>query len=62
MFKTINHFITDETGAVTVDWVVLTAAIITLSLTVFLIVAAGANDAGATISTAMAEIDTSVDP
>ncbi|MCU0825942.1 MAG: hypothetical protein MUE52_00700 [Tabrizicola sp.] len=30
-----NAFLKDETGAVTVDWVVLTAAIVALGLVVF---------------------------
>lgn len=32
-------FLNDETGAVTVDWVVLTAAVVTLGLVVFNFVA-----------------------
>ncbi|OYW62285.1 MAG: hypothetical protein B7Z31_01420 [Rhodobacterales bacterium 12-65-15] len=31
-------FLNDETGAVTVDWVVLTAAVVTLGLVVFNVV------------------------
>ena len=30
-----SAFLNDETGAVTVDWVVLTAAVVTLGLVVF---------------------------
>jgi Flp pilus assembly pilin Flp len=32
-------FLNDETGAVTVDWVVLTAAVVTLGLVVFTFIA-----------------------
>ncbi len=34
MFKVISHFCQDEDGAVTVDWVVLTAAIVGLGVAV----------------------------
>ena len=34
-----SAFLNDETGAVTVDWVVLTAAVVTLGLVVFNFVA-----------------------
>jgi len=34
-----SAFLNDETGAVTVDWVVLTAAVVTLGLVVFQFVA-----------------------
>jgi len=43
MTRTI-HFLKDETGAVTVDWVVLTAAIIGLSLAVIGTITNGALD------------------
>lgn len=35
MMKKFSAFLTDESGAVTVDWVVLTAAIVGLGLLVF---------------------------
>lgn len=31
----LGKFVTDETGAVTVDWVVLTAAIVTMAMLIF---------------------------
>ena len=34
-----SAFLNDETGAVTVDWVVLTAAVVTLGLVVFTFIA-----------------------
>lgn len=37
-------FLNDETGAVTVDWVVLTAAVVTLGLVVFNFVAPAVSD------------------
>jgi len=49
-------FLNDETGAVTVDWVVLTAAVVTLGLVVFNVVSPAveglANDIGAEINAA----------
>ncbi len=32
MFSNWQHFLTDEEGAVTVDWVVLTAAIVAITV------------------------------
>ncbi len=44
MFKFIKSFRKDDDGAVTVDWVVLTAAIVGLSVAVIALVADGATD------------------
>jgi Flp pilus assembly pilin Flp len=44
MQKFINAFYNDEDGAVTVDWVVLTAAIVGLGLAVLGSVRSGATD------------------
>ena len=41
---TLNAFLTDDSGAVTVDWVVLTAAIVGLGLAVMAVVSAGVED------------------
>ena len=40
----IKTFVADEEGAVTVDWVVLTAAIVGLGLAVMAVVKPGVND------------------
>jgi Flp pilus assembly pilin Flp len=49
-------FLNDETGAVTVDWVVLTAAVVTLGLVVFNFIAPAvstlASDIGSEIDAA----------
>ncbi|HOZ34952.1 MAG TPA: hypothetical protein PLM52_18930 [Tabrizicola sp.] len=51
-----SAFLNDETGAVTVDWVVLTAAVVTLGLVVFNFVAPAvsrlAEDIGAEVDAA----------
>lgn len=47
-------FLNDETGAVTVDWVVLTAAVVTLGLVVFNFIAPAVSTLAQNIST---EID-----
>jgi Flp pilus assembly pilin Flp len=49
-----SAFLNDETGAVTVDWVVLTAAIVGLGLVVFTFIQPA-------ISTLASEIGTEVD-
>ena len=54
MFDFIKNFRADEDGAVTVDWVVLTAAIVGLGIAVLLAVRGGtvdmATDIGSTLS------------
>ena len=47
-------FLNDETGAVTVDWVVLTAAVVTLGLVVFNFIAPSVSELAQDIGT---EID-----
>jgi len=44
MFQFLRNFRRDQDGAVTVDWVVLTAAIVGLSIAVIAIVGKGATD------------------
>ena len=44
-------FLNDETGAVTVDWVVLTAAVVTLGLVVFNFVAPAVSTLASDIGT-----------
>ena len=50
LFKLFKNFKKDESGAVTVDWVVLTAAIVGLGLAVIAAVAPGATDLASDIS------------
>ncbi len=56
MLEFIKTFRADDDGAVTVDWVVLTAAIVGLGIAVLLAVRGGtvdvANDIGSTLSSA----------
>jgi Flp pilus assembly pilin Flp len=50
--KSFMHtFLNDESGAVTVDWVVLTAAIVGLGLVVMQLVGGGIEDFGQTVVT-----------
>ncbi|MFT4619405.1 MAG: Flp pilus assembly pilin Flp [Sulfitobacter sp.] len=44
LFKLANTFSNDESGAVTVDWVVLTAAIVGLGIAVYAVVSGGISD------------------
>jgi|HotLakDrversion3_3_1040253.scaffolds.fasta_scaffold02211_1 Flp pilus assembly pilin Flp len=50
MTKFLAKFRRDEDGAVTVDWVVLTAAIVGLGIAVISTVAGGASEIGSNIS------------
>lgn len=54
--KLIRRFVTNEEGAVTVDWVVLTAAIVGLATAIILLVQGGASDLATSISSALAGI------
>ena len=47
----IKTFLNSESGAVTVDWVVLTAAIVGLCLAVMAVVSAGVQDLSGDIQT-----------
>ena len=50
LFNMIKNFRNDESGAVTVDWVVLTAAIVGLGIAVMASVAGGVDELGTGIS------------
>jgi len=49
LFKLKKFFVKDEDGAVTVDWVVLTAAIVGIGLIVLNIIRSGVYDAASDI-------------
>ena len=53
LFAMIDAFRNDEAGAVTVDWVVLTAAIVGLGLAVIASVRTGANSVAAQIESSL---------
>ena len=53
MLNTFKNFINDEDGAVTVDWVVLTAAIVGLGIAVLASVSGGVLDLSGDISSAL---------
>ena len=53
LFSIIEAFRNDESGAVTVDWVVLTAAIVGLGLAVIASVRTGANSLATNISSSL---------
>ncbi len=51
LLNIFKNFKNDESGAVTVDWVVLTAAIVGLGLVVMTTVGDGIDSLGATVAT-----------
>jgi len=51
MFKLVKNFTNDESGAVTVDWVVLTAAIVGLGIAVLAAVSSGVQNLSSDINT-----------
>lgn len=50
LFKLANKFSKDEDGAVTVDWVVLTAALVGIGLAVISTIRGGINEAATDIN------------
>lgn len=52
-----DTFLNDETGAVTVDWVVLTAAIVGLGIAVLTSVSGGTRELANSISTSLIEAE-----
>lgn len=60
LFKLVKTFKNDESGAVTVDWVVLTAAIVGLGIAVLTAVAGGIGNVTAAITSDLNETPTSV--
>lgn len=57
LFDMINRFHSDESGAVTVDWVVLTAAIVGLGIAVLSTVKTGVDDLAGDIKDALTAAD-----
>ncbi|ANB35062.1 Flp pilus assembly pilin Flp [Rhodovulum sulfidophilum] len=55
LFNIVKTFAKSDSGAVTVDWVVLTAAIVGLGIAVLSTVRGGVNDLGGEISDALSE-------
>ena len=61
LFDLFKKFHNDESGAVTVDWVVLTAAIVGLGIAVIVAVGPGIGELADNISSAVGGIDTDED-
>ncbi|NOD62609.1 MULTISPECIES: hypothetical protein [unclassified Ruegeria] len=53
MLRFINRFKSDEAGAVTVDWVVLTAVLIGLSGATFFVISSSVDGLGGNVNEAM---------
>ena len=59
MTALIKNFAKSESGAVTVDWVVLTAAIVGLGLAVMAVVSGGVENLSTDMAQSLADIDPS---
>ena len=57
MLHKFNSFTKNEDGAVTVDWVVLTAAIIIVTVSAFVVIKQSSDAMGASIGTYLTEAD-----
>lgn len=62
MLNAIKTFKADESGAVTVDWVVLTAALVGLGLAVMGVVSGGIEDLSTDINSALTDTDPLTNP
>ena len=60
MTKLFKNFRNDEEGAVTVDWVVLTAAIVGLGIAVLTAVSGGVNQLGTRIASELSTLSLGV--
>ena len=60
LFTFVKNFAHDEDGAVTVDWVVLTAAIVGLGIAVLTSVSGGVNSLAETISSDLSTYTTGI--
>lgn len=58
MMNMIKNFRADESGAVTVDWVVLTAAIVGLGVAAIGFVSKGINNLGSQVQTELSQTGT----
>jgi len=56
MKNLINAFVKDEDGAVTVDWVVLTAAIVGIALAIIAVVSKGLSNAATDIANSLSGV------
>lgn len=61
MRKTVKTFGKDETGAITVDWVVLTAAVVGLGMVVLIPIAFTADSSAQGVSDYISNIDVGFD-
>lgn len=61
-FQTFKSFLAAEDGAVTVDWVVLTAALVGLGLAVISVISGGMENLSNDIGQALADTDPLNDP
>lgn len=57
MTALIKNFVTSESGAVTVDWVVLTAAMVGLGFATIVLVSNGVEDLTGNINTALSDTE-----
>lgn len=57
MRTALHHFWTDETGATTVDWVVLTGGVIGLTLAMLLTMNGSASSVAADLETVLESVD-----
>ncbi len=56
MVEQLDFFIDDEDGAVTIDWVVLTAAIVGIGLSLIVNVSEGTNSLGTKTANRVSEV------
>lgn len=61
-FMTFKTFFADQSGAVTVDWVVLTSALVGLGMAAMAVVSGGVENASGNITTELTNLEPLADP
>ncbi len=56
MLKKISHYMRDEDGAVTVDWVVLTAALVGLGVAMITVIGDGAMSTSSSVGNRLSSL------
>ncbi len=54
--RTLHHFLNEDSGAVTVDWVVLTSAIVGIAMAMMLLISGGISTGSNNISAGMSSV------
>ncbi len=60
MIRFIKNFCKDDSGAITVDWVVLTAAVVALAAIAYVLIQDGVDDLAGDVDSTMSDVAVSI--